>query len=122
MTYNSGTQERVNTATTNFTELKVLELSCEDCLNVLGIDGEVKIATEIANNEGGYVAVLDVTDVLHPLLSERRQGLRLVGGERGFQVTDSEGVGAWVHWHFGTTELSSFARVLPGVDQGTDDM
>lgn len=91
-------------------------------MDVLGVDGEVKIATEVANNEGGHVAVLNITDSLHTLLSERRQGFSLVSGERSFQITDSKGVGAWVHWHIGATKLSSFACVLPGVDQGTDDM
>lgn len=62
MTYDSGTQQGVNASAAAFAKPKVLELRCQHGLNVLRVDGEVEIATEIADDEGGHVAILDITD------------------------------------------------------------
>lgn len=121
-THDTSTEQRVHAIPANGTELKVLELSRQKSLDVLGVDGEEVCAAQVADRKGGDVAVLLFTDHVDALLSQLWYQILLVGRQRLFQVVDPEGILAGIQWHAATAQTFGMARLLPRVHDHTNDL
>lgn len=112
-THNSSSQQRVHAIMTDLSQLKLLELGRQHRLDILGIDREDVIATEVAQDKGSDVAVLSIANNLHASLRQLGQQFLLIRSERLLQIIDSKGILARVQRQVPTAQTLGLARVLP---------